>query len=43
MDPQAKLNPADLERQVAWLKDQKLIDAGVTVPGIMDTTLGAPK
>ncbi len=40
MDPQAKLNIADLERQVAWLKEQKLIDAGVNVPGIVDTTLG---
>ena len=40
MDPQAKLNTADLEQQVAWLKDQKLIDAGVNVPDIVDTSLG---
>ena len=40
MDPQAKLNIADVERQVAWLKEQKLIDAGVDVQGIVDTTLG---
>lgn len=42
MDPQAKLNTADLEQQVAWLKEQKLIDAGVNVPDIVDTSLGAP-
>lgn len=40
MDPQASLNTADIERQVAWLKEQKLIDAGVNVPEIVDTTLG---
>jgi NitT/TauT family transport system substrate-binding protein len=40
MDPQARLNTADLERQVAWLKEQKLIDAGVKVPDIVDTSLG---
>ena len=40
MDPQASLNTADLERQVAWLKEQKLIDAGVKVPDIVDTSLG---
>jgi len=40
MDPQAKLNTADLERQVSWLKEQKLIDAGVNVPDIVDASLG---
>jgi len=40
MDPQAKLNTADLERQVTWLKEQKLINAGVNVSDIVDTTLG---
>ena len=40
MDPQAKLNTADLEQQVAWLKEQKLIDPGVNVPDIVDTSLG---
>lgn len=40
MDPQARLNTADLERQVAWLKEQKLIDTGVNVPAIVDTSLG---
>jgi hypothetical protein len=40
MDPQARLNTADLQRQVAWLKEQKLIDASVNVPDIVDTTLG---
>jgi len=40
MDPQATLDTAHLEHQVAWLKEQKLIDAGVNVPAIVDTSLG---
>lgn len=40
MDPQAMLDTAHLEQQVAWLKEQKLIDAGVNVPAIVDTSLG---
>lgn len=40
MDPQAKLDTADVERQVAWFKAQKLIDDGVDAKAIVDTSLG---
>jgi NitT/TauT family transport system substrate-binding protein len=40
MDPQAKLDLADLERQVAWFKAQKLIDDTVNARDIVDTSLG---
>jgi NitT/TauT family transport system substrate-binding protein len=40
IDPQAKLDVADLERQVAWLKAQKLIEDSVDARQIVDTTLG---
>ena len=40
MDPHAKLEVADIERQVAWFKAQKLIDDGVDPKNIVDTGLG---
>ena len=40
MDPQAKLEVADIERQVAWFKAQKLIDDGVEPRNIVDMGLG---
>jgi len=40
MDAQAKLDVADLERQIAWFKSQKLIEEGVDARGIVDTSLG---
>jgi NitT/TauT family transport system substrate-binding protein len=40
MDPHAKLDVADLERQVAWFKAQKLIEDGVNPRDIVDTGLG---
>ena len=40
MDPHAKLDVADLERQVAWFKAQKLIEEGVEPRNIVDTSLG---
>src|SRR5690348_16923834 len=36
MDPQAKLDVADIERQVDWFKSQKLIDGGVNTKDIVD-------
>jgi hypothetical protein len=40
MDPQAKLDVADVESQIAWFKAQKLIDDGVDARKIVDTSLG---
>jgi NitT/TauT family transport system substrate-binding protein len=40
MDPQAKLDVADVESQIAWFKAQKLIDGGVDARNIVDTSLG---
>jgi len=37
MDPQARLDVADIERQIAWFKAQKLIDADVTARAVVDT------
>lgn len=36
MDPQAKLDSGDLERQVEWYKAQGLIDSTVNVRSVMD-------
>ena len=36
MDPQARLDSADLERQIEWYKSQSLIDSSVTVRNVMD-------
>lgn len=36
MDPQAKLDAADVERQVEWYKSQSLIDSSVTARNVMD-------
>jgi NitT/TauT family transport system substrate-binding protein len=36
MDPQAKLDTADVERQVEWLKSQRLIDSSVTARNVVD-------
>lgn len=38
MDPQARLDMADLERQVAWFKAQKLINEDVDARAIVDTS-----
>mgnify|MGYP001121677342 CR=1 FL=1 len=38
MDPEAKLDTADVERQVAWFKAQKLIDDSVITGNIVDTS-----
>lgn len=38
MDPQARLDVADIERQVAWFKAQKLIDDDVVTRNIVDTS-----
>jgi NitT/TauT family transport system substrate-binding protein len=40
MDPQGKLDVADLERQIAWFKAQKLIDADVNARAIVDMSFG---
>jgi NitT/TauT family transport system substrate-binding protein len=36
MDPQARLDAADLERQVEWYKSQSLIDSSVVLRNVMD-------
>lgn len=36
MDPQAKLDPADLERQVTWHKAQRLIEQSVDARNVVD-------
>ncbi len=36
IDPQARLNAADIERQVAWYKAQGLIDQSVEARNVMD-------
>ena len=38
MDPQAKLDPVDVARQVEWFKAQGLVDASVNPNGIVDTS-----
>jgi NitT/TauT family transport system substrate-binding protein len=38
MDPEARLDTADVERQVAWFKAQKLIDDSVITGNIVDTS-----
>lgn len=37
MDPQARLDSADLERQIEWYKSQSLIDSSVTVRNVVDS------
>jgi NitT/TauT family transport system substrate-binding protein len=36
VDPEARLDVADIVQQVAWLKQQKLVDAGVDARAILD-------
>ena len=36
MDPQARLDAADVERQVEWYKSQSLIDSSVTARSVID-------
>jgi NitT/TauT family transport system substrate-binding protein len=36
MDPQARLDAADVERQVEWYKSQSLIDSSVVARNVMD-------
>ena len=36
MDPQARLDTADIERQVEWYKSQSLIDSTVRAGNVMD-------
>ncbi len=38
MEPQAKLDAADIERQVEWYKSQSLIDSTVTAGNVMDSS-----
>lgn len=38
MDPQAKLDPNDIARQVEWLKAQGFVDASVDPKSIVDTS-----
>jgi NitT/TauT family transport system substrate-binding protein len=40
MDPQAKLDAAGIEKQVAWFKAQKLIEDDVDAHAILDTSFG---
>jgi NitT/TauT family transport system substrate-binding protein len=40
MDPQARLDIADIGKQIAWFKSQKLIDAGVDARTVVDTSFG---
>ncbi len=35
-DPQAKIDAADILRQVAWMKEQSLVDAGVDGNAVLD-------
>jgi hypothetical protein len=41
MDPEARLDTADVERQVAWFKAQKLIDDSVITGNIVDTSFAS--
>lgn len=36
-DPNGKLDMADIERQIAWFKKEKLVDAGVDAKAFVDT------
>jgi NitT/TauT family transport system substrate-binding protein len=36
MDPQARLDAADIERQIEWYKSQNLIDRGVAARNVVD-------
>jgi NitT/TauT family transport system substrate-binding protein len=36
LDPQARLDAADVERQVEWYKSQSLIDSSVVARNVMD-------
>lgn len=38
MDPRARLDITDLERQIAWYKAQNLIDAGVEAGNVVDAS-----
>ncbi len=35
-DPQARLDIADIRQQIAWMKEQKLVDAAVSADAIID-------
>lgn len=37
-DPTGKLDVADIEKQIAWYKKEKLVDAGVEGKGFLDTS-----
>ena len=39
VDAQARLEPADIERQVAWLKSQNLIDNSVNARAVVDGSI----
>jgi len=39
MDPQARLDPSDIARQVEWYKAQKLVDESVDARSIVDSSL----
>ena len=38
-DPEGRIDVADLERQIAWYKSEKLVDAGVEAKGVVDLSL----
>lgn len=35
-DPEGRIDVADIERQIAWYKSEKLVDAGVEARGVVD-------
>lgn len=38
VDPQGRIDVADIERQIAWYKSEKLVDAGVESRNVLDTS-----
>ena len=38
VDPQGRIDVADIERQIAWYKSEKLVDAGVEPRNVLDTS-----
>lgn len=38
-DPDGRIDVADLEKQIAWYKSQKLVDAGVEAKNVVDLSL----
>jgi NitT/TauT family transport system substrate-binding protein len=38
VDPEARIDVADIVQQVQWLKSEKLVDAGVDPKAVLDLT-----